>query len=192
MRPLTCPRPLLDCSLWEHLLRCNKGGLSGALIAHGLGGFLDQRFAAVHDKFPMAAVNEVAEEAANPTPPRDWKVRLPPRWTVVAASGVADDVDYVAAELPADGPRIFHEPDAAGVLPAEASEVEGRADRGVQSNAAEHAGREPGAARSRRSRDRRDRSLSRAAHPRPVPQADLQDRPGAEVDRRGHLRLMRG
>src|SRR5258708_17931990 len=56
----------------------------------------------------------------HPYTPRALKVRLPPRWTVVAASGASGRVDYVAAELPADRPRIFHEPDAAGVLPAEA------------------------------------------------------------------------
>src|SRR5215475_11769156 len=112
------------------------------------------------------------------------KHRLSP-WAdlLVAASGVADDVDYVAAELPADGTRAFHESHAAGVLPTEAAQVERRTDRRIKPDFAEHAGREPGAARSRRSRHRRNRSLSRTADPRSLPQAHFQDRPGAEVDR---------
>src|SRR6185436_4031582 len=63
-------------------------------------------------------------------------------------SGVAIDVDYVAAELPADGPRTLHEWDAAGVLPSEAPEVESRAGRRIEPNPSKYAGREPGAARS--------------------------------------------
>src|SRR5690348_4443987 len=121
---------------------------------------------------------DVAGRPAAPILARLFKVRGFFRRTSIAASGVADDVDHVAAELPADGPRTLHECDAAGVLPAEAAEVEGRAYRGIQSDFAEHAGREPGAARSRRPRHGRDRPVARTAHPRPLPQAHLQDRFG--------------
>src|SRR6476661_6959842 len=107
-------------------------------------------------------------------------------------SGVANDVDYVAAELSADGPRTLHECDAAGVLPSEAAEMESRAGRGIQPDLAEHAGRKPGAARSRRSRHRGDRSFAGAQDPRSLPQADLQDRVCLEVDRGRHLRILRG
>src|SRR6516164_694288 len=91
-------------------------------------------------------------------------------------SGVAIDVDYVAAELPADGPRAFHERHAARILPSEAAEVERRTDRGIQSDIAEHAGREPGATRPRGPRHSRDRPFVGAAHAGSFPQADLQDR----------------
>src|SRR5262249_49747925 len=72
------------------------------------------------------------------------------------ARGVAEDVVYVAAEYPADGGGAFHECHAAGLLPEKAAKMERRVDRGVQPDTTEHAGGEPGAPRSRRSRHRRD------------------------------------
>src|SRR5204863_3789956 len=97
----------------------------------------------------------------HPYTPAALKVRFRSRWTVVwsLGSGVANDVDYVAAELPADGPRTLHECDAAGVLPSEAAAMESRVGRGIQPDLAEHAGRKPRPARSRRSCHGRDRSL---------------------------------
>ena len=46
--------------------------------------------------------------------------------------------------------------------------------------------------RHHRPRQRGNRPRAGAAHPRPRPQADLQDRPGAGAHRERHLRLLRG
>jgi hypothetical protein len=64
--------------------------------------FSDPQFAALHDKSPFESMNELAAEELLPILRAPWRGRLSPRRTVVAASGVADDVDHVAAELSAD------------------------------------------------------------------------------------------
>src|SRR5215208_3910586 len=108
-------------------------------------------FAAVHYKSAPNSVIDLAAQSTIPILRPPLRVRLRSRWTVVwsLGSGVANDVDYVAAELSADGPRTLHECDAAGVLPSEAAAMESRTGRGIQPDPAEHAGRKPGAARSR-------------------------------------------